>query len=198
MPETFVVDAKGHLYGRLASVVAKQLLAGKKVVVVRCEAMVISGSMMRNKVKYATFRRKRMNTNPGKGPFHFRSPSRMFWRSVRGMVPHKTTRGANAMARLAVFEGIPPPYDTKKRLIVPEAVKAIRMRPDHNFTVIGDLSKEVGWGYGPLVAKLEAQRKVKEQAYYAEKKAKQIAFDKAEASADLSAVKSTLAPVGFV
>ena len=42
--DVVVVDGKGHLFGRLASVVAKQLLSGQKVVVVRCEEMVISGS----------------------------------------------------------------------------------------------------------------------------------------------------------
>jgi hypothetical protein len=44
MSDTVVIDGKGHLLGRLASIVAKQLLFGKKVVVVRCEAMIISGS----------------------------------------------------------------------------------------------------------------------------------------------------------
>ena len=54
-----VVDGKGHLLGRLASIVAKQLLEGKKVVVVRSEAIVISGSLKRNMVKYAQFVQKR-------------------------------------------------------------------------------------------------------------------------------------------
>ena len=31
----FIVDGKGHLLGRLASIVAKQILLGQKVVVVR-------------------------------------------------------------------------------------------------------------------------------------------------------------------
>ena len=44
MAEPVIVDGKGHLLGRLASVCAKQLLSGKKIVVVRCEAIVISGS----------------------------------------------------------------------------------------------------------------------------------------------------------
>lgn len=44
MCDTVVIDGKGHLLGRLASIVAKQLLLGKKVVVVRCEALIISGS----------------------------------------------------------------------------------------------------------------------------------------------------------
>lgn len=38
------VDGRGHLLGRLASVVAKELLGGQKVVVVRCEQITISGS----------------------------------------------------------------------------------------------------------------------------------------------------------
>ena len=39
-----VVDARAHMLGRLASVVAKELLSGQKVVVVRCEGLNISGS----------------------------------------------------------------------------------------------------------------------------------------------------------
>jgi large subunit ribosomal protein L13Ae len=44
MSDIITVDAKGHLLGRLASICAKQLLAGKKIVIVRCEQIVISGS----------------------------------------------------------------------------------------------------------------------------------------------------------
>ena len=88
-----VVDARDHMLGRLASIVAKELLQGQPVVVVRCEGLVVSGSMMRNKMKWARFMRKRTNTNPKKGPFHLRSPSKIFWRTVRGMLPHKTHRG---------------------------------------------------------------------------------------------------------
>jgi len=44
MSDTVVIDGKGHLLGRLASIVAKQLLEGKKIAVVRTEAIVISGS----------------------------------------------------------------------------------------------------------------------------------------------------------
>lgn len=39
-----VIDGRGHLLGRLASVVAKELLGGQKVVVVRSEQITISGS----------------------------------------------------------------------------------------------------------------------------------------------------------
>lgn len=171
MSDVIVVDGKGHLLGRLASIIAKQLLNGKKVVVVRTEQIIISGSITRNKVRYAQFVQKRTNTNPRRGPFHFRSPARIFWRTLRGMLPHKTVRGQLALGRLATYEGIPEPYDKIKRLVVPDALKVLRMRADRNFCILGELSKEVGWGYTDLVAKLEATRKAKEQAFYQEKKA---------------------------
>mmetsp|Transcript_1084 Transcript_1084/g.2251 ORF Transcript_1084/g.2251 Transcript_1084/m.2251 type:complete len:198 (+) Transcript_1084:58-651(+) len=197
MADTVVIDAKGHLLGRLASITAKQLLNGKKIAIVRAEQIVVSGSLARNKVKYAQFVKKRHNTNPRRGPFHFRSPARIFWRTVRGMMPHRTERGQQAMARLAMFEGVPAPYDKVKRVVVPEALKAIRMRADRNFCVLGNLSQEFGWNYGPLVERLEAQRKIKEQAFYAEKKAKVALASKAAGAVDLSAVNKVLASNGF-
>lgn len=44
-----VIDGKGHLLGRLASTVAKQLLGGQRIIVVRCEALNISGEFFRAK-----------------------------------------------------------------------------------------------------------------------------------------------------
>ena len=46
-----VIDGKGHLLGRLASIVSKQILNGQKITVVRCEEINISGSFFRNKVR---------------------------------------------------------------------------------------------------------------------------------------------------
>jgi large subunit ribosomal protein L13Ae len=95
------------------------------------------------------------------------------------------------------FEGIPEPYDKKKRVVVPAALKVLRMRADRRFCLLGELSKEVGWGYTDLVSRLEAQRKIKEQAYYTEKKAQVAQKAKAVAAADLSAVAPVLAQYGF-
>ena len=38
-----VIDCRGHIMGRLASIVAKELLAGQTVVCVRCEELNITG-----------------------------------------------------------------------------------------------------------------------------------------------------------
>jgi len=166
-----VVDGRGHLLGRLASIVAKELLSGQKVTMVRCEDMNISGSLYRNMLKYMEFKRKRMNSNPRKGPIHFRAPSRIFWRVVRGMVPHKTARGQAALDRLKVFEGVPHPYDTKKRMVVPQALKVLRLKPYRRFCKLGDLSTKVGWKYQGLIERLEKQRKVKDEAFWKRTKA---------------------------
>ena len=40
-----VVDGRAHMYGRLASIVAKELLCGQKIVVVRCEQIAMSGGL---------------------------------------------------------------------------------------------------------------------------------------------------------
>lgn len=40
----------------------------------------------RNKLKYMSFLRKRCNVNPARGPFHFRAPSRILWKTVRGII----------------------------------------------------------------------------------------------------------------
>ncbi|CAB1113772.1 unnamed protein product [Ectocarpus sp. 4 AP-2014] len=191
------VDGRGHLLGRLASVVAKELLGGQKVVVVRCEQITISGSLVRNKVKYMQYKKKRHNTNPKRGPYHFRSPARIFWRTVRGMLPRKTARGEEALARLSCFEGIPAPYDKKKRMVVPNALQVIRMAPGRRFCVLGRLSEEVGWPHADLIKRLEAQRKIKSEAYYVDKKAAKQLKDKATAEANLAAVAPVLEEYGF-
>ncbi|KAG2623206.1 hypothetical protein PVAP13_3KG040686 [Panicum virgatum] len=123
-----VVDARHHMLGRLSSIIAKELLNGQKVVVVRCEEICMSGGLVRQKMKYLRFLRKRMNTKPSHGPIHFRAPAKILWRTIRGMIPHKTKRGEAALARLKTYEGVPPPYDRTKRMVIPDALKYVFIR----------------------------------------------------------------------
>lgn len=193
------IDGKGHLLGRLASTVAKQLLNGQKIVVVRTEALNISGEFFRAKLKYHAYLRKMTRYNPTRGgPFHFRAPSRIFYKTVRGMIPHKTARGAAALERLKVFEGVPPPYDKVKRVVVPQALRVLRLKPGRKYCTVGRLSHEVGWKYQDVVARLEERRKVKGAAYYERKKAvrRQLAEAKASHKGDEKTQKQ-LASYGY-
>lgn len=167
--KALLIDGRGHLLGRLAAIVAKTLLQGQKVTVVRCEGINISGGFYRNKLKYLAFLRKKCNVNPARGPYHFRAPSKIFWRTVRGMLPHKTKRGDNALSLLRVCEGIPPPYDQRKRLVVPAALRTVRLNPRRKYCTVGRLSHEVGWKYQNVIETLELKRKAKANLHYARK-----------------------------
>merc|ERR550514_1347247 len=140
-------------------------------------------------VKWAEFRRKRHQGNPKKGPFHYRAPSKILWRSVRGMVPYKTARGAAAMDRLKTYDGIPHPYDKKKRMVVPQALKVLRLKPQRKFCKLGTLAAESGWQFRDLVARLEAKRKVKSSGYFEKKKQLQKTSAGAAKSAKLDKVE---------
>merc|ERR1712037_1058655 len=141
---------------------------------------------MGNRLKYAAFKRKRMNSNPRQGPLHYRSPSKILWRTIRGMIPHKTARGAAALDRLKSFEGIPHPFDRKKRMVIPTCLKVLRLRPERRFCKLGDLSKEVGWKHQDLIARLETMRKTKSAAYYEKKKASSKTKGDAKKAAKIS------------
>ncbi len=133
------------------------------------------------------------------------------------MIPHKTARGAAAMERLKVFEGIPPPYDKKQRQVVPQALRVIRLKPGRKYCTVGRLGHEFGWKYQDVVARycyyrplspclprtylvfrLEERRKVKSAAYYERKKAvrRTLATAKKDANVDEN-VKKELAKYGY-
>ena len=192
-----VIDGRGHLVGRLASKIAKELLNGQRVVVVRCELLQKSGSLFRNKLKFQEFLSKTRNTNPRKGHIHFRTPSRIFWRVVRGMLPHKTPKGSAALGRLKVFDGIPFPYDQKKRVVVPDALKVLRLKSHRKFCVLGELAQKIGWTKKDLVTRLEEKRKVKSQKFWELKQKKLQARKQAGSNKDVQKFNEELAKFGF-
>ena len=163
----------------------------------RCELLNRSGSLFRNKLKFAEFLNKGMNTNPRRGQFHFRTPSRIFWRTVRGMRPHKTPKAAAALGKLKVFDGIPFPYDHKRRMVVPEALKILRLRAQRKFTVLGDLAKLIGWTRKDVVDKLETKRKEKSQRYFDLKQKKNEARLKSKGSKEVAKFTEDLAKLGY-
>ena len=192
-----LIDGRGHMYGRLASIVAKELLKGQRVVLVRSEMLNMSGSLFRNHLKFREFLHKTKNSNPRRGHIHYRTPGRIFWRSVRGMLPHKTARGMAALGRLKAFEGIPHPYDQRKRMVVPGALKVLRLKSHRKYCVLGDLASKIGWKREATIGKLEEKRKEKSKRFYVIKKAKADARAKAENSKEVQKMKAELAKYGF-
>jgi large subunit ribosomal protein L13Ae len=140
-----------------------------------------------------------MNTNPGKGPYHYKSPARMVWRTVRGMVNQKSHRGQDAIGRLSTFEGIPAPYDKTKRVVIPMAMRILRLKSIREYTVLGKLADTVGWKHKDLMKTLEDKRRVEAGAFYEKKKADAALRRKAEeaAAGELAKVNEVLAASGY-
>ena len=106
-----IIDADGQILGRLASKVAKLLLEGESVIIVNSEKAVISGSKVTVFREYKEMRRK---GSPEKGPYFPRMPDQILKRTVRGMLPHKRSRGREAFSRLKVYIGVPKEYKDEK------------------------------------------------------------------------------------
>jgi len=111
------------------------------------------------------------------------------------MLPHKTARGKAAIERLKLFEGVPPPYDRKKRMVVPEALRVLRLKPGRKFCTVKRLSHEVGWGYKDVVDRLEEKRKIKAQAYH-ERKSAAVKL-RQKATSDTAASFEKLTALGY-
>eukprot|EP01011_Urceolus_sp_BLP5_P002208 TRINITY_DN2764_c0_g1_i2.p2 TRINITY_DN2764_c0_g1~~TRINITY_DN2764_c0_g1_i2.p2 ORF type:complete len:144 (+),score=25.68 TRINITY_DN2764_c0_g1_i2:55-432(+) len=83
----------------------------------------------------------------------------MFWRIVRAMLPYKTARGSKALSRLKIHEGIPPPWNRKKRVVCPRAMRVFRLQPRRKFCTLGDLAASVGWKHQAIIREFEEKRK---------------------------------------
>jgi large subunit ribosomal protein L13 len=110
-----VIDARNLIVGRLASVVAKELLKGEKVVIVNAEEGVISGSKATTFKKYLERRQRKSVVNPARhGPFFPRRPEGIIRRAVRGMLPYKKPRGRKAYKNLRVYVGLPEEFKNER------------------------------------------------------------------------------------
>ena len=64
----------------------------------RAEEVTISGGIVRQQAKYDRYLSKRCVTNPSRGPYHFRAPSKILWHTIRGCdaQPPRRARGGVA------------------------------------------------------------------------------------------------------
>ncbi|MFW9985314.1 MAG: 50S ribosomal protein L13 [Candidatus Odinarchaeota archaeon] len=138
--EPLIVDAENAVAGRLATVVAKQLLQGEHVAVINAEKAVLSGDRASLIRAYKERLGIRTRTAPWKGPLHPRQPDFMLRRIIRGMVPWKRDRGRQAMKRLRVYTGTPEGLKTKRQLDISEFE-----RKGQRSVYLGEIARELGW-----------------------------------------------------
>mmetsp|Transcript_3674 Transcript_3674/g.7425 ORF Transcript_3674/g.7425 Transcript_3674/m.7425 type:complete len:195 (-) Transcript_3674:1000-1584(-) len=170
MKNFVIIDGKGHLFGRLASICAKELLSGKKIVVLRSDKIEISGKHIKTKLKILSRFKKRTNTNSKRGPFHFRNPSLIFWKGVRGMLPHKIKKGTNALKRLRVYEGVPLAFWKIKKMVIPSALRVLKLAPGRKYSILGNISSEIGWTKKNFITETEENRESSNRKFFFDKK----------------------------
>jgi large subunit ribosomal protein L13 len=136
------VNADGLILGRMASIVAKKLLNGEKVIIVNAEKAVISG---KKRSKVAEAKEFLEVGAPQQGPFHYRRPDRIMRKTVRGMLPFKQPKGKTALKKLKVFISVPEDLKDQQMVSIEEAQAAKLHGP---YFTLADLAKEIGWNQG--------------------------------------------------
>ena len=130
-----IVDASDCILGRVASLVAERALDGETIAVVNAEEAVITGSEDDIMSTY----RKRVDVGSDSGPYYPKRPDRIFKRSIRGMMPYKTTAGREAFEGVRVYVG--NPYDEDGEVLDGTSLDRLS---NIKFVQLGEVSAELG------------------------------------------------------
>jgi large subunit ribosomal protein L13 len=156
-----IIDANGLVVGRLATQIAKKVLAGEDVMVVNAEKSVIVG---RREDIYADYFEK-FNRGDWHGPWIPRMPDQLFRRIVRGMLPYKRARGRDAWRRLQAYIGVPRGVEIAKAVRIEAAVPS----GSHPAVPLEDVSRYLGarWHDAPTIlphSRLPPEEKARRRA----------------------------------
>ena len=94
-----VYDGNGAIFGRMATVIAKDLLNGNSVDLINCEKIIVSGDKMFF-VKKIQAKRNMGRGGSLKGPKYIRQSDKLVKRMIRGMLPRDRKKGQEAFRRL--------------------------------------------------------------------------------------------------
>ncbi len=106
-----IIDAKDLILGRMASSVAKRVLLGEQINIVRCEEAIIVGS---KKFLFMHYLKRIHRGTPTTGPFLPRVPHLFVKRCIRGMLPYHKERGRRAYKRILCYIGLPEKFRNEK------------------------------------------------------------------------------------
>lgn len=132
-----IIDADGLIVGRLSSIVAKKLLNGENIVIVNADKAIVIG---RKDNIIQRYKEKHERGSIRKGPFFPRMPDRILRRTVRGMLPMKSSHGKVAYKNLMVYIGVPKEYANSKKTVLEEA----RNEKVKGFITLKEISNQLG------------------------------------------------------
>jgi large subunit ribosomal protein L13 len=131
-----IIDGTDAVLGRFGSRLAKLALLGETIDVVNCEKIVVTGKKTVVLGKY--YHAKLGRGAPRKGPIISSDPQKFVKRMLRGMFPHKQTRGIEALARVKFYVGVPKMFEGKKFEKI--GMKEIRV----NTVTVAEICKFIG------------------------------------------------------
>lgn len=130
-----IIDGKNAVLGRLSAQVAKQLLKGEEISLVNANKIIITGNPKQILGRYI---QRRQRGAVIAGPYYPKGPDAIVRRTVRGMLPYKSSRGREAFKRLRVYVDIPEELKAQAK---PAAQREIKS----DFITIERLATLIGW-----------------------------------------------------
>ena len=134
-----VIDGDGLILGRMASIIAKRLLAGETIDIVNAEKIVVSGK------KHMVINAEKEFLEVGgfgKGPIHYRQPHRIVRQTIRGMLPYRKDHGRVAYSRLKVHIGVPEEFEGAE---LEKMEKYHSSKLNRRFVTVGEIAENIGW-----------------------------------------------------
>jgi large subunit ribosomal protein L13 len=133
-----VIDASNCVYGRLSTIIAKELLnTDEKIVIVNAAKVVVTGS---RKYVLQRFLSRREIGSVRKGPYYPRVPKAILKRSVGDMLPKKTTKGKDALKRCIVYDGMPAEFKDAEKITIDKALN----NKVSGFVTLADIASIMG------------------------------------------------------
>lgn len=134
-----IINAENKVLGRLASDIARKAKDGEEVIVVNSEKAVISGDEMQVKKDY---KQKHDRGTRHDGPYYPKAPDRILKRTVRGMLPYKSSEGREAFKRVKTYLEVPLEFEDDVEEIETKEGDDLKHR---NYVKLSEVSKFMGW-----------------------------------------------------
>ena len=139
MNQPRIIDGKDLIVGRLCTYIAKKALQGESFEIINIDQTIFTG---RREQIFARYKQARERGRTHWGPYIGRSSKDLFKRSLKNMLPIKTTRGLEAMKRIKVYKGVPERFkDVEKETLKLADISKV---PNLKYIKLEELTKFLG------------------------------------------------------
>jgi large subunit ribosomal protein L13Ae len=85
-----------------------------------------------------------------------------------------------------------------KKMVIPDALKAVKLAPRAKYTILGNVAKDCGWTQQELIDELEEKRITKNHEWYVKKVEQEKAeCDAIKKNAEVKKIDEELAQYGY-